>query len=290
MLQMHSSKPFSLETAYIYQAMNYQEFKPTGILKDLVQCYFICETETDVLSEDKVFASGSIEIMFNLGATRKQFSLNGNLITEPDIQLWGQVLKPVAIKSFGKHSIFGIRFFSHAAVCFFNEAIDQFNDAVFNLEDVIGKKINEVHSKLLGTHTIIEKIEITEQFLNERLLLFDKKINKLNLVSNVMSELVQEEDRANMNMIAHRYGISSRYLQKIFLQYAGVTPNLFRKINRFQKSLYLVANNNNSLTSIAHHCGYFDQSHFIKDFKEFTGTTPSDFHIESSTELLALLK
>jgi len=65
---------------------------------------------------------------------------------------------------------------------------------------------------------------------------------------------------------------------------------LFRKISRFQKSLYLLANNNDSLTSIAHHCGYFDQSHFIKDFKEFTGTTPSEFHLESSTELIALLK
>ena len=270
--------------------MTYQEFKPKGILKDFIQCYFTCETETNVVSEDKVFASGSIEIMFNLGATRKQFSLNGNLMTEPDIQLWGQVLKPITIKSLGKHSIFGIRFFSHTAICFFNEAIEQFNDTVFNLEDVIGNKVNEVHSKLLASHTTIQKIEIIEDFLIKRLLLFDKKINKLNLVSSVMSELAQEEYKTNMDIIAYRYGISSRYLQKIFLQYSGVTPNLFRKINRFQKSLYLVANSNNSFTSIAHHCGYFDQSHFIKDFKEFTGTTPSDFHLESSTELLALLK
>jgi len=270
--------------------MNYQEFKPKGILKDFIQCYFTCETETNVLSEDKVFASGSIEIMFNLGATRKQFSLNGNLMTEPDIQLWGQVLKPVDIKSFGKHSIFGIRFFAHTATCFFNEAIEQFNDAVFNLEDVMGNKANGVHSKLLESDTIIQKIEVTENFLKERLLLFGKKTNKLDLVSAVMNELLQEECKVNMNTMALRYGISSRYLQKIFLQYSGVTPNLFRKISRFQKSLYLLANNNDSLTSIAHHCGYFDQSHFIKDFKEFTGTTPSEFHLESSTELIALLK
>ena len=181
--------------------MNYQEYKPKGILKDFIQCYFTCETETDVLSEDKVFASGSIEIMFNLGATRKQFSINGNLSTEPGIQLWGQVLKPVAIKSFGKHSIFGIRFFAHTAICFFNEAIEQFNDAVFNLEDVIGNKVNEVHSKLLEADTITRKIEVTEHFLNERLLLFYKKINKLHLVSNVMHELLQDECKINMNML-----------------------------------------------------------------------------------------
>jgi AraC-like DNA-binding protein len=269
--------------------MNYQEFKPTGILKDFIQCYFTCETETHVLSEDKVFASGLIEIMFNLGDTRKQFSINGLLFTEPNIQLWGQVLKPIEIKSYGKHSIFGIRFFPHTAVCFFNENIEQFNNAVFNLQDVIGNKINEVYSKMLESETIAQKIEITEDFLMKRLLLFDKKLTKLNLVSGVMVEL-QDEHKVNMNEIAISYGVSSRYLQKVFLQYSGITPHLFRKIHRFQKSLYQMANNSCSLTSIAHQCGYFDQSHFIKDFKEFTGTTPSHFELESSTELIALLK
>ena len=270
--------------------MNYQEFKPTGILKDFIQCYFICETETNVLSEDKVFASGFLEIMFNLGTTSKQFSVNDNFVAEPDIQLWGQVLRPMVIKSFGKHSIFGIRFFSHTAACFFNESIEQFNDAVFDLEDVIGNKISELHEKLLASDTLIRKIELTEHFLIERLLRFDKKLSKLNLTNAIMHELKQDDSIVNIEVIASRYNISSRYLQKIFMQYSGLTPHLFRKISRFQKSLFLVANNNSSLTSIAHHCGYFDQSHFIKDFKKFTGTLPSDFQPESSTELLAYLK
>jgi len=274
----------------MYQDMNYQEFKPKGVLKEFIQCYFICETETDVLTDDNVFASGFLEIMFNLGATRKEFSINGRLVAEPDIQLWGQVLKPMQIKSYGKHAVFGVRFYPHTAVCFFNENIQQFNDAVFNLEDVIGNTIKELHSKLLEAESIIKKIALTEAFLMERLLCFDKKLNKLNLIHSVAYELLLDNNKVNMNRIATSHGISSRHLQTIFLQYSGLTPNLFRKINRFQKSLYLLVNNNDSLTSIAHHCGYFDQSHFIKDFKEFTGSTPSGFQPESSTELIALLK
>jgi AraC-like DNA-binding protein len=272
--------------------MNYQEFKPTGILKDFIQCYFICETEANVLSEDNVFASGVLEIMFNLGTTNKQFNLNGTLVTEPNIQLWGQVLKPMVIKSFGKHSMFGIRFFSHTAACFFAESIEEFNDAVFNLEDIIGNKINLLHERLLESDTLSQKIELTECFLIERLLRFDKKKmrSKLNLTNAIMQELQKDNRTENMEAMALRYGISSRYLQKIFLHYSGLTPQLYRKISRFQKSLYLVADKNSSLTSIAHDCGYFDQSHFIKDFKKFTGTTPSDFQPESSTELLAYLK
>ncbi|MBD1362717.1 helix-turn-helix transcriptional regulator [Mucilaginibacter sp. ZT4R22] len=93
----------------------------------------------------------------------------------------------------------------------------------------------------------------------------------------------------NINAVASRYGISSRYLQTIFLNYSGLSPNLFTKIARFQKSLSLVAGTELSLTTIAYECGYFDQSHFIKDFKFFTGSAPSWFSPESSTDLYATL-
>src|SRR5690349_21860955 len=98
--------------------MNYKEYSPGKLLKDHVQCYFTCESETDVLSEDKVFATGCVEIMFNIGASRKQTVINGEVIKEPLIQLWGQTVRPLAISSFGKHSMFGIRFFAHTASCF----------------------------------------------------------------------------------------------------------------------------------------------------------------------------
>lgn len=65
------------------------------------------------------------------------------------------------------------------------------------------------------------------------------------------------------------------------MQYIGITPNLFNKINRFQLSLKHIAKKEASLTSIAYECGYFDQSHFIRDFKSFTGITPSAYSPES---------
>ena len=92
-----------------------------------------------------------------------------------------------------------------------------------------------------------------------------------------MDELKQKDFFDNIENVASRYGITSRYLQKLFLQYTGLTPKLYTKINRFQNSLRLVTQNNNSLTSIAYDCGYFDQSHFIREFKSFTGLTPSGY-------------
>jgi AraC-like DNA-binding protein len=99
--------------------------------------------------------------------------------------------------------------------------------------------------------------------------------------------LKQDDFFDNIENVASRYGISSRYLQKLFLQYTGLTPKLYHKINRFQKSLVLVSKKNMPLTSIAYDCGYFDQSHFIRDFKSFTGFLPSAGIIENSSAILA---
>lgn len=52
--------------------MRYTEYHPKGILKDFIQCYFVCETDIPVMTDDKVFATGAIEILFNLGADGPQ--------------------------------------------------------------------------------------------------------------------------------------------------------------------------------------------------------------------------
>ncbi|HEY5825191.1 MAG TPA: AraC family transcriptional regulator, partial [Cyclobacteriaceae bacterium] len=59
------------------------------------------------------------------------------------------------------------------------------------------------------------------------------------------------------------------------------TPKLYGKINRFQHSLGLINQKDTSLTDIAYEAGYFDQSHFIREFKSFTGVTPSSYSPQS---------
>jgi len=132
-----------------------------------------------------------------------------------------------------------------------------------------------------------QRIRLVEDFLISRLFLFEKRVDKINLISEVIHELKQEDFFDNIENVASRYGITSRYLQKIFLQYTGLTPKLYSKINRFQHSLQLVAKRQTSLTDIAYECGYFDQSHFIREFKSFTGFIPSGYNPENSSAILA---
>ncbi|MCQ6956384.1 AraC family transcriptional regulator [Mucilaginibacter sp. JC4] len=229
-------------------------------------------------------------MMFNLGQDGFQEIRDGHQIKQPGIQLWGQTIQPFTFSTSGCHAMFGVRFFPHTAALFFNERIEEFNDQIIDFEQIGGKETVVLHAKLIEARSLDRRIELVEEFLLFKLSFSERKIAKLKLVDSIMKELAKDDFFEKINTVASRYGVSSRYLQKIFLNYSGLSPNLFSKIGRFQKSLHMVIEKNTPLTTVAYECGYFDQSHFIKDFKFFTGSIPSRFSPESSTDLFAALQ
>jgi AraC-like DNA-binding protein len=258
--------------------MYYQEINPDNRLKHYIKCYYYYESGSAVAFEDTVFPSGSMEIIFNLGSGHWQTAA-GNT---PPVELWGQITQPLAIRSLGPNIMLGIRFRPHGAALFLKEKADAFNNQVVDYRDIAGKPVTTLHAQLLETATQPERKALIDTFLLNKLEKIRQRPEQLNIVHDVMHELHREDFFEKIDTIASRYGISSRYLQKLFLQYTGLTPKLYSKINRFQHSLKLVTKKEAPLTSIAYDCGYFDQSHFIREFKSFTGTTPGGYALETS--------
>lgn len=267
--------------------MKYQEIKPDDRLQQYVKCYYIYESDVATSFDDTVFPSGCMEIIFNLGTGKWQTAADDGFVTNPAVELWGQIIKPLPVRSIGKNTMLGIRFFPHAAAFFLDDRIDMFNNQVADLGDLSGREVRSLYTQLQDTPEWHKRIALIERFLLQRLTSAENRVNKGGMISAVMREIRQEGFFDNIENVASRYGISSRYLQKIFLQYTGLTPKLYSKIGRFQDSLRLMAQKDMPLTSIAYHCGYFDQSHFIKEFKSFTGVTPSGYYAASSPITLA---
>lgn len=237
--------------------------------------------------EDHAFATGCMEVMFTLRGAPWQTKTKGTFRETSPIELWGQILQPLAFRIAGPGEIFGIRFYPAAAAFLLNEDIHQFNDGVFDLTSVIGNSINELHARLQDAPSVKERVVLVDTYLLKKLAADSKALERIDLVQQVMNELTGEDFFDNINNVAGRYGISSRYLQKIFLHYTGLTPKLYSQINRFQNSLILLDKGDRALTAIAYTCGYFDQSHFIREFKSFTGLAPSGFNSKNSSAILA---
>jgi len=267
--------------------LNYQEYIPSEGLRSYVKCYYVYENDAHHLVDDKAFATGCVEMMFNLDGAQWQTPANGEFTQTSKIELWGQILQPLPLRLSGKSCMLGIRFHPFGAALFLHEEISLFNDQVIDLRALMGKEIEDLYAMLQEARTITKRLELIENFLLGRLSLFARRNEKTLLVKLVMNEMTRDDFFDNIENVAARYGITSRYLQKIFLQYTGLTPKLYSKINRFQKSLVLVGRGDLSLTAIAYQSGYFDQSHFIREFRLFTGMKPSGFDGENSSAVLA---
>lgn len=257
--------------------MDYREITPEDRLKSFIKCFYIFQSDDDTEFDDVVFPSGFTEIIFNLGEGSWASAIGKDYKTTPQIELWGQVTKPMQIKSRGKHLMLGVRFFPHSASYFLNENIGQFNNVVSDLSDVLGNSAKTLHAKLLEPNDLIRRIELIEVFLLKRLS-NDKNLNlRIEEIGHLLHSINKNYTESSVGLVASRHGISPRYLHKLVYQYTGLSPKSLNRINRFQLSLKLIAQKEGSLTSIAYECGYFDQSHFIRDFKSFTGITPSDY-------------
>jgi AraC-like DNA-binding protein len=267
--------------------MTYQEYTPGENLRAFVKCFYVCEYDTDIVFEDKACATGSMEIMFNLGNGSFQTGRENSFDTTPRVELWGQIINPLNFKSLGKNKMLGIRFYPHTASLVLNDRIDIFNDQVTDFTALGGAEVKQLHEQLLNAPHLSQQLALLESFLLKKLPAFQKKNTIFQVVNNVITEMKSEDFCDTIEDVAFRYGISSRYLQKLFLHYTGLSPKLYYKINRFQKSLILTSHKEESLTSIAYRSGYFDQSHFVRDFKFFTGLSPSAFDMKDSTVILA---
>ena len=266
--------------------MNYTEYIPSDALRDYVKCYYVFEAGDRQIIHDHAFATGCVEVMFNLDGSQWETQVNGNYIQTARVELWGQIVRPLPIRLQGKSSMFGIRFHPFGAALLLNHDVSLFNDQIVDLDTVVGSSVSELYRQLQDAPHIARRIELVEAFLGKRLERYPKKKDKIRLVKLVMNELTRDDFFDNIDNVASRYGITSRYLQKIFLQHTGLTPKLFTRINRFQKSLVWAGKGDQSLTSVAYQSGYFDQSHFIREFRTFTGRTPSKFDAENSSAIL----
>ncbi len=127
--------------------------------------------------------------------------------------------------------------------------------------------------------TGLEKIfSVTEK--NERLSVFQdyllERVKDKSSISSIrmVEELYKSPKEQNVLSIAKQYGYNERHLYRLFKTYYGISPKVLLNILRLHLCLTLVMDEKVSLVDIANICGFYDQSHFIKEIKRYTGFSP----------------
>jgi AraC-like DNA-binding protein len=141
----------------------------------------------------------------------------------------------------------------------------------------LDKEIVFINEQLQTVASYDQMIEIIQAFFLKKL----KQLRPIMPVDNVLMNIVKKGGLMTVEDMANSACIGFRQLERQFQQRIGMTPKFFARLARFTKAWKMKEGNPTmSWTNIAYQCGYFDQMHFIRDFKEFAGVPPSVIETE----------
>lgn len=144
------------------------------------------------------------------------------------------------------------------------------------LEKLFGKDGQEIEQKILNANTALERINLIEPFLFN--LLTDTKTVD-HIVKSTVETILTANGQLSIDELSRQTNINRRQLVRKFTSAIGLSPKQLSKTIRLQATLKILQNKKfTSLTTLAYESEYYDQAHFIKDFKEFTGLTPKEFY------------
>ncbi|WP_323136865.1 helix-turn-helix domain-containing protein [Chryseobacterium fluminis] len=257
--------------------MNYQTFDPHQELKMVIKCYWTMEDSAgDRLEKQSIIPDGCMEMIFHHGDLYKQYTGDGNSMIQPRCFVIGQLTRPLEIEPTGKTSIFSVRFHPHGFLPFASIPIKEMENTAIPLEKLFGRDGKDIEEKIFNAHSVQERINLVEIFLLDRLASLETIDH---IVRSTVETILTGNGQLSIDELSSKIDINRRQMERKFYLAIGLRPKQLSKIIRLQAALkMLLTKESANLTSLAHANDYYDQSHFIKDFRELVGITPKEFY------------
>ncbi len=246
---------------------------PTSKLKPFVREFYFMSIDKDVEENSGLVADdGCYELMFVkendvcliYGETTSELIPNSYTINN---------IKPPFKFSFNETlTTFCIKLQPFANTLFIPNG---FPRGILNLHEIFGNGISRLQKQIFKTDSFDKQVKVSEEFLLNLELNPDKEFF---LVKDIVEKILEEQGTITIYELSEQFKVSRQKLNKVFSKYVKHTLKEFSVMVRTRASIeYKLKNPHKSLTEIAYHFGYFDQAHFIRDFKKVCGVPPSSF-------------
>jgi AraC-like DNA-binding protein len=249
--------------------MRYKEAQPCDALRQIVR-YFWCidQEETDLgPSRYLLLAESSPSLVF--------------FHSDKSCLLAGQTGSFRQMLIAGKFSMMGACLYPHAIPLLFRMPASELTNAAFNFNDVAGYEAQQLNEKLNDVASFQERIHLLSNYFLSKI---SAVVVEKRSVHGCVLEIIKTGGRGEVSDFANQLGISVRQAERKFHESVGFSPKLFTRLIRFHSCLKF-SGKGYSLSEIAYLSGYFDQSHFIRDFKQFSGLKPGQYFRLNPTQV-----
>jgi AraC-like DNA-binding protein len=247
--------------------MNFALLAPPKSLQKLVKCFWMIESSGD-FCPDKTYmmADASPEFIFQYKGGFKRFEKEQTFIRVQHVTSHSLALE----KEFG---FFGVRLFPGSLQHLLAMPAHELSGMILCLNILFKQKGRDLTDRLLESTPITKRIQIFGEFLQKL-----AQNDKPDTMASVAHHIDQREGHVDLSRLRGHTGLSIKQFERRFKATTGFPPKLYARIARFQsaKRKY-VSGRITSLTKLAYACNYYDQSHFTRDFIEFSGVSPSHY-------------
>ncbi|MFP5041299.1 DUF6597 domain-containing transcriptional factor [Parasediminibacterium sp. JCM 36343] len=259
--------------------MRFQHIEPHPLLKGYIEKMWLFESSGRMPAEDLklVVPNGNIKltVAFRNGIVP---TVNGRLFAskEQTISLTGLIDVPV-ILDVAEDTATGTlcaEFSPQGAYRFFRMRLSDIQNQIYPLKDIIGIVAKQLEEQMCNIEGIEGKVALLQQFLLNQLSLQDNDA----IFEYSVSKIISSKGKITIKELEKKTGYSSRWLHMKFTDKLGISPKNLSTIIRFKQYYNAVANNDElSFMKNDFYDFYYDQSHFIKEFKRFTGLSYTGF-------------
>jgi len=251
---------------------------PAFPLSRFVELLWYYEHPPRAHQKERLMPDGCVSLIINLAEDQtrlydaddvsKMKTLSGCSVAGPHTKCF-------AIDTDEQTCVIGASFRAGGAVPFLRLPSHELHNQHLNLEDLWGRLARDLRERTLSAKTPREKLRVVELAFLERAA---GMLDGQPVIGYAVENFLAHPATAKIASIAGKTGFSRRRFIELFKQHVGMTPKLFCRVRRFQEVLRRITRGKPvNWTGVALDGGYFDQAHFIHDFRAFSGINPSKY-------------
>jgi AraC-like DNA-binding protein len=262
--------------------VRYQEYAPSPRLASTIACVWTLEGHAREFSEvQPILPDGRPEIIVHLGDPFERIeSTDKN--RQSSVLFAGQLVGPLILRPTGAVGVVGVRLHPHGAAALVKqpqEALVGTTIGVDALDARLACALSGIRDRTSSVDVAVPLVQRAMEMLVD-----DSRVDRR--VSAAVGYIGVTRGRVSVDEIARHVGLTSRHLERRFKTAVGISPKRLARITRFQRALRLLETRDGLQrgADTAAMCGYADQAHLIRDFREMAGCPPGA-HLLRQAEL-----
>ncbi len=253
-------------------------YRPPPPLDRYIDHLWYWEGVAPTHGRDRILPDGSCSIVINLAEDEiRNYSGARDECVESysGAVLMGAHSRYSVIDNREQTAVIGVTFHPGGTWPFFAPAADELHNVHANLGDLWGSAGRTLRERVLAEATPMARLAVVERELLAQAI---RPLQRRPEVEFAVRHLSQPADAPSIERLSERCGLSARRFTRLFAIEVGLTPKLYARIKRFERVFATFGQATPDWSELAIACGYFDQSHLIRDCRLISGFTPGELH------------